>query len=180
LYDDTILTAVRGTETARQRRLTSDEFREVIGHFASGVTVVTTAHDERLHGTTASAVTSLALDPPMLLVCMNSESSTGRAMAAAGRFAVNILGESHGELATRFARKGGDKFAGVEISDGGRGQPLLAGAIAHLECRVSEQVAAATHIIFIAEVESATAQDDAAPLAYYRGRFGRLELPDDR
>jgi flavin reductase (DIM6/NTAB) family NADH-FMN oxidoreductase RutF len=56
---------------------------------------------------------------------------------------------------------------------------LLAGAIAHLECRVSEQVAAATHIIFIAEVESATAQDDAAPLAYYRGRFGRLELPDD-
>jgi len=100
-------------------------------------------------------------------------------MAAAGAFAVNILGEDHGELATRFARKGGDKFAGVELSDGEQGQPLLAGAIAQLECRVSEQVAAGTHIVFIAEVQAAGARLGAPPLAYFRGRFGRLELADE-
>jgi flavin reductase (DIM6/NTAB) family NADH-FMN oxidoreductase RutF len=170
---------VGGTETARSRHLTAGEFRDVIGHFASGVTVITTAVDGRPHGTTASAVTSLALEPPMLLVCMNRESATGRAMADSGAFAVNILGEDHGELAIRFARKGGDKFGGVELDRGEAGQPLLAGAIAHLECRVTERVAAGTHIVFIAEVEAATAQPGAPPLAYFRGRFGRLELAED-
>ena len=168
-----------GTETAGARRLTPGEFRNVIGHFASGVTVITATADGGRHGTTASAVTSLALEPPMLLVCMSRESATGVAMARSGAFAVNILGEDHGELAIRFARKGGDKFEGVEIADGERGQPLLAGAIAHLECRVAEQVAAGTHTVFIAEVEAATAQVGAPPLAYYRGRFGRLEIAED-
>jgi flavin reductase (DIM6/NTAB) family NADH-FMN oxidoreductase RutF len=167
------------TDTSRSRRLTSEEFRDVIGHFASGVTVITVSVDSRLHGTTASAVTSLSLEPPMLLVCMSRESGTGRAMAAAGAFAVNILGEDHGELATRFARKGGDKFAGVDLADGEQGHPLLAGAIAQLECRVTEQVAAGTHIVFIAEVEAASARRGAPPLAYFRGRFGRLELADE-
>jgi 4-nitrophenol 2-monooxygenase / 4-nitrocatechol 4-monooxygenase, reductase component len=168
-----------GTKTAASRRLTPGEFRNVIGHFASGVTVITATADGRRHGTTASAVTSLALEPPMLLVCMNRESATGVAMASTGAFAVNILGEEHGELAIRFARKGLDKFEGVEIAEGARGQPLLAGAIAHLECRVTEQVAAGTHTVFIAEVEAATAQVGAPPLAYYRGRFGRLEIAED-
>jgi flavin reductase (DIM6/NTAB) family NADH-FMN oxidoreductase RutF len=167
------------TETAASRPLEPSEFRNVIGHFASGVTVITTTAEGQRHGTTASAVTSLALEPPMLLVCMNRESATGVAMASSGAFAVNILGEEHGELAIRFARKGHDKFEGVEIADGARGQPLLAGAIAHLECRVTEQVAAGTHTVFIAEVEAATAQIGAPPLAYYRGRFGRLEIAED-
>ena len=167
------------TGTGGSRRLTSEEFREVIGHFASGVTVITVSVDGRPFGTTASAVTSLSLEPPMLLVCMNRESATGVAMGRTGAFAVNILGEDHGELAIRFARKGDDKFEGVEIAEGERGQPLLAGAIAHLECRVTEQVAAGTHIVFIAEVEAATAQVGAPPLAYYRGRFGRLEIAED-
>jgi 4-nitrophenol 2-monooxygenase / 4-nitrocatechol 4-monooxygenase, reductase component len=168
-----------GTETTGSRRLMPGEFRNIIGHFASGVTVITTADGGKRHGTTASAVTSLALEPPMLLVCMNRESATGVAMASTGAFAVNILGEAHGELAIRFARKGDDKFEGVEIADGERGRPLLAGAIAHLECRVTEQVAAGTHTVFTAEVEAATAQVGAPPLAYYRGRFGRLEIAED-
>jgi 4-nitrophenol 2-monooxygenase / 4-nitrocatechol 4-monooxygenase, reductase component len=179
MSDDTILTMAGSTETAGSRPLEPSEFRNVIGHFASGVTVITTSAEGQHHGTTASAVTSLALEPPMLLVCMNRESATGVAMASTGAFAVNILGEEHGELAIRFARKGSDKFDGVEIADGERGQPLLAGAIAHLECRVTEQVAAGTHVVFIAEVEAATAQVGAPPLAYYRGRFGRLEIVED-
>jgi flavin reductase (DIM6/NTAB) family NADH-FMN oxidoreductase RutF len=160
------------------RRLTADEFRDVIGHFASGVTVITTSVDGQAYGTTASAVASLSLEPPSLLICMNLESATGQAVARAGRFAVNILGEDHGELALRFARKGGDKFAGVALTGGEHGQPLLAEALASLVCRVTERVAAGTHVVFIGEVEEATARP-GAPLAYFRGRFGRLALDED-
>jgi flavin reductase (DIM6/NTAB) family NADH-FMN oxidoreductase RutF len=157
------------------RSLTSNEFREVISHFASGVTVVTTFHDERAYGTTASAVTSLSLEPPMLLVCMNKQSETGRAVAASGHFAVNILGAGHAELADRFAQKGGDKFAGVPTSAGQWGAPLFDEAVATLECRVTEQTAVATHYVLFAEVVSAAARG-GEPLAYFKGRFGRLDL----
>jgi flavin reductase (DIM6/NTAB) family NADH-FMN oxidoreductase RutF len=157
------------------RRLSSDEFRHVIGHFASGVTVVTTMLDETPYGTTASAVTSLSLEPPMVLIAMSKESTTGAAIAQHGSFAINILGEEHGELAVNFARKGGDKFADVELAGGAFTGPLLADALAHVECEVKEQVTAGTHIVFIAEALVASARP-GAPLAYFRGKFGRLEL----
>lgn len=162
------------------RRLTPEEFRNVIGHFASGVTVITTTVEGRPAGTTASAITSLTLEPPMLLICMNQSSATGQAIARTGTFAINILGEGHGELAVRFARRGGDKFDGVPVSPGTTAGPLLDEAIAHLECRVAEQVVAGTHVIFIADVIDGTARP-GEPLAYFRGRFGRLQLAaDDR
>ncbi len=153
--------------------LSSEQFREVIGSFASGVTVVTTTLDGKAQGTTASAVSSLSLDPPMLLVCINEQSVTGKAIQQSGVFAVNVLSEDHDHYAERFARKGDDKFDGVETHSGDHGQPLLTGALAHLVCRVSEQVSAGTHVVFIAEVHEATARP-GSPLAYYRGRFGRL------
>ena len=157
------------------RNLTPEEFRDVISHFASGVTVVTAVHDGRAYGTTASAVTSLSLEPPMLLVCMNKESETGRAVAGARRFGVNILGAHQIELAERFAQKGGDKFTGVATSPGQWGEPLFDEAVATLECQVAEQTAVATHQVFFAEVVSAAARG-GDPLAYFRGRFGRLDL----
>ena len=157
------------------RSLTSNEFREVISYFASGVTVVTTLQDDRPYGTTASAVASLSLEPPMLLVCLNKQSETGRAVAASGRFAVNILGADHADLAERFAQKGGDKFSGVPTTPGQWGEPLFDEAVATLECQVAEQTAVATHQVFFAEVVSATARG-GDPLAYVRGRFSRLDL----
>lgn len=153
--------------------LTPQAFRDVIGHFASGVTVITTSLDGIPHGTTASAITSLSLEPPMMLVCMNRSSATGQAMMRSGGFAVNILGEGDDELARRFAGKGDDKFAGVSVDRGEHGQPLLLDALAQLVCRVTQQVEAGTHIVFFAEVHEATARP-GEPLAYYRGKFGRL------
>jgi 4-nitrophenol 2-monooxygenase / 4-nitrocatechol 4-monooxygenase, reductase component len=161
------------------RSLTPEEFREVISHFASGVTVITTLHDSQRYGTTASAVTSLSLEPPMLLVCLNKQSETGRAVAAGGHFAVNILGADQVELARRFARKGGDKFEGVPTAEGRWGEPLFDDALATLECRVAEQTAVATHYVFMAEVVSGAARK-GTPLAYFRGQFGRLELTPDQ
>lgn len=160
------------------RSLSSDEFRAVIGHFASGVTVITTVDAGVRHGTTASAVSSLSLEPPMLLICMNTASATGQAIASAGRFAVNVLSEHQSALALRFAKKGADKFADVAVMTGGCGQPLLEEALAHLECRVTETVRAGTHMVFLAEVETATART-GSPLTYYRGQFGRLDPARD-
>jgi len=166
---------VLSTVRVEARSLTSDEFRDVISNFASGVTVITALHDGRPYGTTASAVTSLSLEPPMLLICMNKQSETGRAVAAAGCFAVNILGANQVDLAERFAQKGGDKFSGVAVTEGKWGEPLFDDALATLECRVTEETTGGTHYVFLAEVESGTASG-GTPLAYFRGEFGRLEL----
>lgn len=161
------------TTTTPTGTITSQEFRHVIGHFLSGVTVITTSRDGAPVGTTVSALTSLSLDPPLLIVCMNKTSETGRAVKAGGTFAVNMLADSQEALAVRFATKGDDKFTDLDFSTGQFGQPLLNDALAYLECRVVEQTDAGTHSVFIAEVATATARS-GDPLAYYRGLFGRL------
>src|SRR5687767_14765606 len=140
--------------------VTSEQtFRHVIGHFASGVTVLTTRGDGEDVGATASAVSSLSLDPPMLLVCLNQRSSTQAAIQASGRFAVNILGEEQGVVAERFASsRGTDKFAGLTVERGEEGIPLLADALASCECRVSESVVAGTHRVFLSDVTRAVAR----------------------
>jgi flavin reductase (DIM6/NTAB) family NADH-FMN oxidoreductase RutF/DNA-binding FadR family transcriptional regulator len=164
--------------TQVRRTLAPDEFRNVIGHLASGVTVITTFHDGCPFGTTASAVTSVSLEPPMLLICMNKQSETGRAIASSHRFAVNILSEDQADAAVQFARKGGDKFAGIAVDEGDAAVPLLRGALATLECRVAEEVTGGTHSVFVAQVDRASA-GTGTPLAYFRGQFGRLELAQD-
>jgi flavin reductase (DIM6/NTAB) family NADH-FMN oxidoreductase RutF len=148
-------------------------FRDVVGRFTSGVTVITTTVDGARFGTTASAFSSLSMEPPMVLVCLNRTSDTGAAVLRAGAFAVNILSEEQQDVAYRFARKG-DKFAGLEHDTGRRGVPVLRDTLAHLECEVDETVTGGTHTVFLARVTLA-AGHDGTPLTYYRGRFGRLE-----
>ena len=158
-----------------ERTLLPDEFKDVAGRFASGVTVITAIHDDIRLGATASAVSSLSLEPPMLLICLNRGSASGQAIAEVGRFAVNVLGEEHSELAVRFASRAPDRFAGVKVVQGLGGIPLLAEALATIECRVVETVIGGTHFVFLAEVEGASVRA-GPPLAYFRGQFGRLEL----
>jgi flavin reductase (DIM6/NTAB) family NADH-FMN oxidoreductase RutF/DNA-binding FadR family transcriptional regulator len=155
-------------------------FRRVIGNFMSGVVVITTRHNGQNHGATVSAVCSLSMEPPMLLVCLNSTSTTQEAVRHAGRFAVNVLAEHQGPLAERFARSapGQDKFAGVAVRTGRLGLPLLEGALAVIECRVAEVVTGGTHRVFMGEVMHAEA-GEGSPLAYFRGKFGRLEMAQD-
>ncbi|UOQ57094.1 flavin reductase [Leucobacter allii] len=157
-------------------RITVDEsvFRNVAGHFASGVTVITTDDGERRYGTTASAVSSLSMDPPMMLVCLNRSSTTHDAVARSGRFAISILSVEQDLLARHFGRKGEDKFADVPWSAGPHGLPLLDGALATVECTVAETAVGGTHTVFLGTVVSAEARP-GEPLAYYRGRFGALE-----
>jgi len=166
--------AASGEADPPAHRLSSEEFRNVMGHFASGVTIVTTESEGVARGTTASAVASLSLEPPMVLVCMNESSSTGQAIARSRAFAINILHVDQLVLARRFATKAPDKFDGVELAPGPFGQPLLTDALATMECSVAETMTGGTHTVYIGEVRSATSYE-GAPLAYFRGEFGRLE-----
>jgi flavin reductase (DIM6/NTAB) family NADH-FMN oxidoreductase RutF len=152
----------------------NEVFRDVIGRFVTGVTVITTTAAGVDHGTTVSAVSSLSLDPPMLLVCLNSTSDTQDAVLRSGVFGVNVLAEDQGEIAYRFATKGADKFDGVAVRHGTTGVPLIERALAQVECEVQETVSGGTHTVFLARVRQA-AGSDGAPLTYFRGRFGRLE-----
>lgn len=149
-------------------------FRDVVGHFASGVTVITTADGEQLFGTTVSAVSSLSSDPPMMLICLNRSSVTHDAVRKTGRYAINILSAAQGEIARVFARKGDDKFAGIGHTVTEHGLPLLNDTLASIECVVDETATGGTHTIFLGRVVSATARG-GEPLAYYRGSFGKLE-----
>jgi 4-nitrophenol 2-monooxygenase / 4-nitrocatechol 4-monooxygenase, reductase component len=146
-------------------------FRDVIGHFATGVTIITTCDGNSDFGVTVSAVTSLSLEPPMLLVCLNGSSRTGQAVARTRGFAVNILGVHQIELAKLFATPRDDKFAGLDLRYGDLGHPLLADAIAHVECEVVEEARGGTHTVFLAEVRRAE-RFEGAPLLYYRGQLG--------
>jgi len=148
-------------------------FRHTVGHFASGVTIVTTTWEGRRYGTTASSVTSLSMDPPMMLACLNRSSRTHDAVVAAGRFAVNVLRVDQDRLARAFAGKDADKFAGVPHELSAHGLPVLTEALATIECRVEDTAVGGTHTVFLGRVVDASARD-GEPLAYYRGGFGRL------
>jgi DNA-binding GntR family transcriptional regulator/flavin reductase (DIM6/NTAB) family NADH-FMN oxidoreductase RutF len=159
---------------------TKETFRHVIGHFASGVTVLTSHNADEDFGATASAVSSLSLEPPMLLVCLNTRSSTQEAIHSSGRFGVNILDENQGIVAERFAfPRGVDKFADLHVERGDGQVPLLADSLAYCECRVAEDVVAGTHRVFLADVTRAVARE-GSPLTYFKGKFGRFEVEQDR
>jgi DNA-binding GntR family transcriptional regulator/flavin reductase (DIM6/NTAB) family NADH-FMN oxidoreductase RutF len=156
-----------------------ETFRHVIGHFASGVTVLTTRNGADDFGATASAVSSLSLDPPMLLACLNTRGSTQEAIHASRVFGVNILDEDQGIVAERFASPHGKKFEGLKVERGAGDMPLLADSLAYCECRVAEDVVAGTHRVFLANVVRAVARE-GSPLTYFRGKFGRFEVEQDR
>ncbi|MFC4949229.1 flavin reductase family protein [Pseudonocardia sp. GCM10023141] len=155
------------------QRLGQAEFRRAVGHFASGVTVVTAERDGQQFGATISAVSSLSAEPPMVLVCLNQRLGTHAAIEASGRFTINILGEGQGGMALAFATAGADKFRDVAWSATDHGARLT-DAIAHLSCRVVDDVEGGTHRVFVAEVTEARTGSGRGPLSYFCGRFGRF------
>ena len=150
------------------------DFRHAIGHFATGVTVVTSIDaDGQPVGTTANAVSSLSLDPPLILVCFDRSSKTLESVRAHGAFAVNVLGARQQHLSANFARRGlAAAWDGVRHRRGRTGSPRLDGVIATLECTVEHQLEGGDHEIIVGRVrEVETSADDAAPLIFWRGRY---------
>jgi flavin reductase (DIM6/NTAB) family NADH-FMN oxidoreductase RutF len=151
------------------------EFRRVLGHLASGVTVVTSAVPEGpAHGLTATAVTSLSLDPPLVLVCVDRAADTRGAIQSSGAFAINVLGEDDEGLARRFATYPvEEKFEGVAYREESTGSPILGRALAWIDCRLRHVYEGGDHEIFVGEVVACDARE-GSPLLYFRGGYGRL------
>ena len=158
-----------------------DEFRRTMGRFATGVTIITTRDGDHLHGMTANAVSSLSLDPTLVLVCVDKNADTHDIILKAGFFAVNILARNQEGLAVALATKKGDSWNhGLdEISHhvAQTGAPILDGSLAYLDCKTLTEHHGGDHTIFIGEVLEAKELSDAEPLLFYTGKFGSFS-PD--
>jgi flavin reductase (DIM6/NTAB) family NADH-FMN oxidoreductase RutF len=162
---------------AGMAEITGGEFRHAIGHFATGVTIVTSVGaDGQPVGTTANAVTSLSLDPPLLLVCFDRLSFTLQAVRAHGAFVVNVLAARQRHLSANFARRGlAAGWADVLYHPGRTGSPRLDGVLAALECTVEERLPGGDHEIVVGRVlDVETTGKDTTPLLYWRGAYGSL------
>ena len=150
------------------------EFRRALGHFASGVTVITTQHEGQLHGTTVSSFCSLSLNPPLVLVSIDLNSNIHDLILASEIFGVNILAEHAETLSQHFARRTADKFSNIHYTLGKFGIPLLEDALVRLECRLTARYPGGDHSIFIGEVVSTSTRSHSLPLLYFRSKYGRL------
>ena len=150
------------------------EIRHVMGHFATGVTVITTNDKEGTpNGITANAFSSLSLDPPLVLVCIDKKANCYECFEESGVFAINLLGEHQEELSTRFATKGVEKFAGIGWHKGHQGLPLLDDAIGHIQCSLTNAYEGGDHTIYLGSVIDAKATGDR-PLLFFKGKYHRL------
>jgi flavin reductase (DIM6/NTAB) family NADH-FMN oxidoreductase RutF len=151
-----------------------NELRRVMGHFATGVTVVTTCGaDGRHYGLTANAFSSVSLIPPLLLVCVDKKAESYHCFEESKVFTVNVLSAAQEELSRRFAVSGGEKFEGVSYRVGGNGAPILGGALAHLECKVVAAYDGGDHTIYLGEIQEAETTE-GKPLVFYRGGYRAL------
>ena len=154
--------------------LDKSEFRRLLGHFATGVTIITTvSKDRKPTGMTANAVTSLSLVPPLMLICVDKAADCYSCFEASKVFTVNVLAEEQEGLSRRFATKGADKFEGVGYRPGENGCAILEDAVAHMECRVTQAIDGGDHTIYLGEVEAGDASE-IAPLLFFRGGYRKL------
>jgi len=157
--------------------VTAADFRHAIGHFATGVTIVTSVGaDGEPVGTTANAVSSLSLDPPLLLVCFDRSSVTLRAVRDHGAFVVNVLAAPQRHLSANFARRGlAATWDQVRHHAGPTGSPRLDGVLAAIECTVEERLPGGDHEIIVGRVQDVeTNGKNARPLLFWRGGYGSL------
>ena len=147
-----------------------------MGHFATGVTIVTTRNGDQVRGMTANSVTSVSLDPLSVLVCVNHDAITHGILTSGGIFCVNVLSDQQEALSKACARPDTAEAAlqGVAYRRGESGAPILDGALAYLDCRVTATFEYGTHTIVIGEPID-VASLDGNPLLFYRGRYAALQ-----
>ncbi|MDB5829150.1 MAG: flavin reductase [Variovorax sp.] len=149
-----------------------DEFRNALGMFATGVTIVTArAADGTLVGLTANSFNSVSLDPPLVLWSLALSASSMPAISTGSHYTINILAASQKALAERFATKNVDRWADVAFTEGLGGAPVLVGSAASFECFNRSRYDEGDHVIFVGEVERCTHSEGESPLLYHGGRF---------
>lgn len=152
----------------------SEEFRDALRKWASGVTVVTTKdRDGDWHGITVSAFTSVSLQPPLVLICIDKFTGSHHAFVESQHFVVNVLSDRQENLSRQFATPLLDKFDNVEFTQTANGVPVLEGALCNLECRMVLSYEGGDHTIFIGEIEKAAIRN-GKPLLYFQGNYGDI------
>ena len=157
----------KGIEEAR--------FRQVLGHFATGVTVVTCLSEGQPLGLAVNSFTSVSLEPPLVAFCVATSSSTWPRLRASGSFCVNILAEDQEALSRTFAAPGRDRFLGVGWRPAPSGAPVLADVLAWIDCTVEAEHQAGDHLIVVGRVRELDLLHEGRPLVFYRGGYGRFE-----
>ena len=150
------------------------EQRRIMGHFATGVTIVTTHYKGELHGMTANAVTSLSLEPPLVLVSVDCQANMNTCLKASECFAVNILTEDQKDLSTRFAKRGPKDFSDIDHRTAITGSPVFNKALAYVDCKVVHILPGGDHDLFIGEIIAGDT-GEGRPLMFYNGKYGRIE-----
>lgn len=148
-----------------------DTMRSVLGHFPSGVTIVTGMRPDGPAGFTCQSFSSLSLDPPQVLVLPSRGSTSWPGIAETGRFCVNVLAAEQGELSTTFARSGTDKFAGVGWTSSPSGSPILDGATAWIDCTLHAVHDGGDHLIVVGDVVDLAIATGSPPLIFHRGSY---------
>jgi 3-hydroxy-9,10-secoandrosta-1,3,5(10)-triene-9,17-dione monooxygenase reductase component len=156
--------------------ISPQHYRATLGHFCTGVTIITANGEGGPSGFTCQAFAALSLDPPLVLACPGKASTSWPAIESAGTFAVNVLAEQQEEVCRAFAASGTDKFSGVGWSPGPfTGAPILADVLAWVECRLEQLHDGGDHAIAVGRVLDLQARE-GRPLLFYRGGFGRFEV----
>jgi flavin reductase (DIM6/NTAB) family NADH-FMN oxidoreductase RutF len=149
--------------------------RKIMGHFATGVTVVTTRVGEEFYGMTANAVASLSLNPPMVLVCVDKRAAMHEYLRTSMCYGMNFLAESQEAISTRFAMKGPKSFSDLDWFSAETGSPIFRDSLAYVDCQVVDIAAGGDHDIFIGQIVTGDllhASD--APLLYFSGKYRKL------
>lgn len=150
--------------------------RDVLGHFVSGIVIVTGEDEAGPTGFTCQSFFSLSIDPPLVTFSPSRKSSTWPRLRKTGRFCVNVLAADHADLSAAFARPGGDRFAGVSWSPSPAGSPALDGVSAWIDCAVEGEYDGGDHLLVIGRVLALGADPDRPPLLYYGGGY-RVTAP---
>jgi flavin reductase (DIM6/NTAB) family NADH-FMN oxidoreductase RutF len=151
----------------------SDDFRSAMRRFASTVTIVSSAHDGVRHGMTATAVTSVSMDPPSVLVCVNRSGRLHELMGSCRRFCINVLHADQSGVSRIFAQApSGERFSHGDWLENEHGVPYLSGAQVTVFCRRSLVVPYGSHTVFFGDVEQVDVREDISPLIYQNGDYG--------
>ncbi len=153
--------------------ISPDKFKEVVSHFATGVTIVTGTHDDKPYGFTCQTFLSLSVDPALIAIAVSLKSTSWPSIYTSGKFAVNVLNQDQGELANTFAISGIDKFIGVSFDIGITGSPLLLGCLGYIEAEIEREIEAGDHYIVIGKVLDLF-RAPGEPLLYFKTKFGKF------
>ncbi|MCL6577443.1 flavin reductase family protein [Kyrpidia sp.] len=148
----------------------SNEFRHAMGRFPTGIAVITVADGGKIHGMTANSLTSVSLQPPVILICVDQHAKCRNLIQKAGLFGVNILKENQMEISRLFARQPIEKDVEVTFRRAAKGAAVLDGALAHLICETIEEVEVGDHTVFFGKVIE-TSAGEGRPLGFFRGRY---------